>query len=255
MPTFLNFWFPCILMGFGIAIDVTLATLAKFRDGDLSFRNWTSPITGTHVIFPAVGYYLFWGLSQTFPAVEMVLGLFGFTLVFLFVYEVVCNSAGLKPIFGISSYVSDLIGFDEDSTRRSLAILAVSWDALWSGPAKAAQALAGGWSTNEVIFSFLVAGLAVAVIAQLALYAAHRLRAVNFDNANSLARFNFYGKYVELSVIGGFGVLSLSQGFNLGLNLYQAILAAAVVLGIAFIALRAQLMANDLEEAGEAVEA
>ena len=228
--TFLNFWFPCMLMGIGIAIDVTLATLAKFQDGDLSFRNWTLPIMATHIGFPAVGYYLFWGLSQAFPAFEMALGIFGFMLVFLFVYEVVCNSAGLKPIFGLSSFVSNLFGLDEDSTKRSIAILAVSWDALWSGPAKAAQALAGGWSDNEVMFSFLVAGVTVAVVAQLALYAAHRLRAINFH------------------------VITERAGVD-GFNLYTAIFAAAVGLAVAFIALRTRLMANDLEEAGEAVEA
>ena len=50
-----GFLFPCILMGVGIAIDVTSATLSKFRDRSLALKTWTVPITGTHVLFPATG--------------------------------------------------------------------------------------------------------------------------------------------------------------------------------------------------------
>lgn len=58
---------PSQLMGLGIAIDVILATLAKYRDKDLGFWNWTFLIMCTHIGLPALGYYGFWGLSQTYP--------------------------------------------------------------------------------------------------------------------------------------------------------------------------------------------
>jgi hypothetical protein len=241
-----------MLMGIGIAIDVTIATLSKFRDTDLSLKTWTVPITLTHIGFPAVGYYLFWGMSETLPGTELMLGVIGFTLVALFVYEVLCEAIGVEPVFGISSFISRVFGLEEDDSRRFIAILAVSWDALWSGPAKAAQAAAGNWSNPEVFSSFFVAGLTVAVIAQLALIAAKQLRRINFKNTKGLARFNFYGKFVELSVIGGFGVLSLWQGLGHG-NLYQSIGISAVVLGIVFISFHKQMLRGELEEAADAI--
>ncbi|HEY0964523.1 MAG TPA: hypothetical protein VGE31_01875, partial [Candidatus Paceibacterota bacterium] len=164
-----TFLLPASLMGVGIAIDVTIATVSKFRDRELSARNWTLPITATHILFPAIGYYLFWGLAETFPGTRLVLGLVGFLLVTAFIYEVVCEATDTKPIFGISAWIGDLFGFHPDDSRRFVAILAVSWDALWSGPAKSAQAEASGWSAFEVSLSFFIAGAVVAGIAQGAL--------------------------------------------------------------------------------------
>ena len=240
-------------MGIGIAIDVSLATVGKFRDSGLSLKTWTIPIMLTHIGFPAFGYYLFWGLSEAFPAAELALGLIGFTLVTLFIYEAICGWVGAQPIFGISAFISKVFGLEDDDSRRFVAILAVSWDALWSGPAKAAQAIAGHWNDAEVLGSFLVAGLTVAVIAQTALGVAFLLRKVKFTNAKSLAKFSYYGKLVELSVIGGFGVLSGWQGVFGNGNLYQSIAVSAAVLLFVFTILRKPLMANDMEEAEEAI--
>lgn len=56
---FTSFLIPSILMGFGIAMDVFIATISKFQDKNLSWKTWTLPVTATHVLFPAFGYYLF----------------------------------------------------------------------------------------------------------------------------------------------------------------------------------------------------
>ncbi len=250
----IGFWLPSILMGLGIAIDVALATTSQFRNQSLGFKTWTLPIMATHIGFPAIGYYLFWGLGEAVPFLSIVLGILGFILVALFVYEVICESIGVEPIFGISTWIAGVFGLEEGDSRRFIAILAVSWDALWSGPAKAAQAAAGNWTTTEVFLSFLVAGVVVAIVAQVSLWVALWLRRRKFKNAVTMARTFFYAKQAELSVIGGFGVLSLWQGVLGNGNLYYSIALAFIVIFVIFSVLRRRLMRNELGEAREAVE-
>ena len=242
-------------MGVGIAIDVSITTTARFRDEQLSWKTWTVPITITHVIFPAIGYYLFWGAEKVAPAAETILGIAGFILVLLFLYEVISESSGSTPIFGISSFISKVKIFrikNEDG-RRFIAILAVSGDALWSGPAKAAQASASNWSDTEVFVSFFVAGITVAAIAQLALLAAYLLRSVRFKDTDKMVYFNLVAKWLELSVIGGFGILSLWHGLSDDGNLYTSIFIASSILAVIFLSLFVELREHERESAEEAV--
>lgn len=255
MDAFWSLWFPSIMMGIGIAIDVAIATISKFQDRSLSFRNWTFPIMCTHIGFPAFGYYGFWGLRHEFPALSPVLGVVGCLFVVLFVYEVVCKAIYKKPIFGISSWVSEKAGLDENDTRRFIAILAVSWDALWSGPAKAAQAAAENWTNWEVFVSFPVAGLTVAIVAQLSLMIAGLLQRQKYHSVSQMAGWFSLGKYVELSVIGGFGVLSLMQASSSGVNLYWSIAIAAVILGLVWARYVAEVADSSHKEALKAIEA
>ena len=244
---------PSDLMGVGIAIDVMLATIAKFGDDDLSFRNWTLPIMATHIGFPALGYYGFWGATQAWPWLGPTFGIIGAVFVVLFIYEVFSAWIGHKPIFGISASIGRLFGFEEDDARRMVAIMAVSWDALWSGPAKAAQANAGGWTDWEVGFSFLIAGLVVATAAQLSLNIAMRLRRQKFDDVAKMSRYSMFGMFAETSVIGGFGVLSLSQGLGISDNIYQSIGVAAAVMGILFLLFFKRIREHTLDEAHKAI--
>jgi len=242
------------LMGIGIAIDVFLATICKFQDRELSFRNWTLPICATHIGFPAFGYGVVFGLSQAYPWLHPILGSVGFVLVALFVYEVIWTSAGKKPIFGISAWLSGVIGLDENDTRRIIAILAVSWDALWSGPAKAEQANAGHWDNWEVAGSFAIAGIVVAMVAQVALVCALKLRERKFNDVDKLASWNFRGKIIELSVIGGFGVLSLLGGWSLTENIWLSILIAGAIVAATFYVLKDEIMEKELETALENIQ-
>jgi hypothetical protein len=244
---------PSILMGVGIAIDVMLATVSKFRDEDLSFRNWTLPIMGTHIGFPAIGYYGFWGAVLALPFLGPTFGIIGAVFVALFIYEVFSDWVGHEPIFGISAFVGGLFGFEEDDARRMVAIMAVSWDALWSGPAKAAQAVAGNWTDFQVACSFAIAGLVVATAAQISLKLAFTLRKQKFENAEKMAGFISFGKLLETSVISGFGILSLSQGFNWGLNLWQSIVFAAIIMVGLFGFFAKNISESSLEEAEEAI--
>lgn len=245
---------PSDLMGLGIAIDVMLATVAKFRDSDLSFKNWTLPIMATHIGLPAIGYYGFWGLSQAFPLLSPALGILGALFVLLFLYEVVGDWVGYEPKFGISKWFGGLFGFKEGDARRIVAIMAVSWDALWSGPAKAAQAVTGGWTDSEVGWSFLIAGLVVATAAQLSLNIAMRLRRQRFNDAVKMTRVSMAGMYAETSVIGGFGVLSFLQGMGISDDIYHSIGIAAVIMGLVFLVFYRRIHSNTLAESNKSIE-
>lgn len=62
-----NFILPSILMGLGIAIDVIIATVVQFRDRGMTMKNWTLPVTATHILFPAAGYYGWWLMGEVAP--------------------------------------------------------------------------------------------------------------------------------------------------------------------------------------------
>ncbi|HMO77990.1 MAG TPA: hypothetical protein PKD95_02230 [Candidatus Paceibacterota bacterium] len=248
-----GFLLPSIFMGIGVGIDVFIATIVKYRDRSLSWKSWTIPVVITHISFPAFGYFLFWSLSTSLPIAKIVLGITGFVLVSLFTYEVLCESTGIKPKFGISAWISGLLNLKEKDSRTFITVLVVSWDALWSGPAKAAQASVGGWSNTEVVLSFLVAGAVVAIVAELALFLAFFLRKREFKNPISLSRYNIIGKYLELSVIGGFGVLSLWQSFSDNANLYLSMIVSGTIIAIIFFKLHTSLWKSQLKESRTAV--
>lgn len=253
-----TFWIPSILMGIGIAIDVAIATIVMFRDEKLSFRSWTLPIMSTHILFPGVGYYLVWGLGAAFTPLQVVLGFVGAALVAAFLYEATTEWRGQEPIFAISDWMGQKFE-GRGMAWLTPAILAVSWDALWSGPAKAAQAT--HWSTSEVLTSFLVAGAVVAIVAQLALGIALGLRRISFDSATKLASFNLIGKFAEVSVIGGFGILALWNGLAPFLgsqyepDLYISIGVAGAMTFVFFVSGLGELWMTELDEAEEAVNA
>ncbi len=243
-------------MGIGIAIDVAIATIVMFRDEKLSFRSWTLPIMSTHILFPGVGYYFVWGLGAAFMPLQVILGFVGAALVAAFLYEATTEWRGQEPIFAISEWMEQK--FDgRGMAWLTPSILAVSWDALWSGPAKAAQA--ANWGTSEVLLSFLVAGAVVAVVAQLALVAALGLRRIRFASVRKLAAFNLTGKFAEVSVIGGFGILALWNGLAPFLessydpDLYVSIGVAGAMTFVLFMSTLKELWETETNDAHEAV--
>lgn len=243
---------PSTLMGLGIAIDVMLATISKFRDSDLSFKNWTLPIMATHIGLPAIGYYGFWGLSQSLPWLSPVLGIAGALLVFLFIYEVAGEWIGYEPVFGISEWFGGLFGFEENDARRFVAIMAVSWDALWSGPAKS-EAIDATWTTSDIGWSFVIAGLVVAFAAQLSLKIALRMREHKFSNVEKMTFWSVVGKFFETSVIGGFGVLSLLQGLSLSKSIWLSMLISMIIMGVVFATFMKRIARNTFQESYEAI--
>jgi hypothetical protein len=205
-----SFFIPSMLMGLGIAIDVAVATLARFRDASMSFRSWTVPVALAHIILPAFGYYSWWVLGQSSAVFIVPLALLAFALISVFLHETFAGwidstpTMSLRPILAIA-----MQAVPKSQQGQLLVILAVSMDALWSGPAKAAQADVGDWNWVLVAFSFFVAGAVVAIIAQASLMAAKWLNRISFSNDYSLARSMVIAKYIETSVLFGFGVLTL----------------------------------------------
>ena len=68
-----------------------------------------------------------------------------------------------------------------------------------------------------------------------------------------MSNYSMVGMFAETSVIGGFGILSLSQGLNIGLNLGQSVAIASAVMGVLFLTFLKNIRANTLEEAEEAI--
>ncbi len=226
----------CFLLGFGIAIDVVIATLARFRNEKIGFKTWTLPIIITHVTFPMVGYYGVWVLSEYMPYWKSWLCVLAFIPAAWFVGGVI-----MKTILGEEE--------ESDVGLHLMAILAVSYDAFYSGFPKASQAIVDSWNWIEVLISFFVAGGFVGLFATGALYVAKGMRKYRSHNAKGLAQFNFFGKWVELSVIGGFGILSLWHGLFGGGSTIWSIAIAGIMIGFIFLLFFRRIMANEQEAA------
>lgn len=249
------FVIPSLLMGLGIALDVAIATVARFRDTTMGFKNWTLPVAISHILLPAIGYYGWWYLGQEFSAFALLLGLVAFTLIALFLYEAFCEWIGTEAIVSLSPITDWLFSrLGEGSKGRLVMVLAVSMDALWSGPAKAAQAESGAWTPIEVLISFFIAGAAVALVAEIALLAARALNRASFDNLRVLSHYLVGGKFLEATILFGFGVLSLWNAFApwIGLgSLYPAIGISSAFMVVLWVVFYRRLFREQLEELEE----
>ncbi len=253
MFDFWNYWIPSIFMGAGIGVDVALATLARFNDPNLSFRKWTLPIAATHIVFPAASYYAFYTLGARSQFLFVLLGVIGAFLVAAFLYEAFCGWIGSRPLFAISeatfAWVREHLSLA--LPPATFPILAVSWDALWSGGAKAAQAQSGGWSSNEVLFSFGIAGLVVAFVAQGALIATTLVRKTVSRRMATFAAGSVMGLYAEAAIIGAFGLMSAwNAGASLwGLSHLETCLAISALFWLAiFLSFRKSLYRGRLAQ-------
>jgi hypothetical protein len=249
---------PSVLMGLGIAIDVAIATVSRFRDPTMSFANWTLPVAIAHILLPAIGYYGWWFLGQQFHGLALILGLLAFGMIAVFIYEAICEWIDAEPIVSLEPITDwSFKHLGSESKGRIIMVLAVSMDALWSGPAKAAQAASGYWTPFEVFISFFIAGAVVALVAELALLIAFALRRVSFNNTNRLALFLVGGKYLEVTILFAFGLLSLwnafAAWFGLG-TLIQCIAASAAFMLAIWIVFWRRLVREQLAEL-ESVEA
>lgn len=259
-PTGASIWsmpliIPSILMGLGIAVDVAIATIARFRDASMNFRNWAVPVALSHIMLPALGYYGWWFLGQQFESLGLLLGLLAFGLIAVFLYEAICEWLDAKPLVSLEPLTAWLFkGADDSSRGRFIMIMAVSMDALWSGPAKAAQAESGQWTPMEVFASFFIAGAVVAIVAGLSLLAAKGLRRSSFNDTNRMAKYLVGGKYVEATILFSFGLLSLWNAFAfwIGLgSLVECIAASGAFMLVIWIVFRKRFIREQLKELEE----
>ncbi|MES2441606.1 MAG: hypothetical protein V4574_02150 [Pseudomonadota bacterium] len=227
----LGFVTASVLMGLGIAVDVAIATVLRFRDSGLTFKSWTMPVAVAHVLLPAIGYYGWWLLGHEFDELKIILGLAAFLMIGIFVYESFCEWIAAKPVITLDPLTGwALSKLGATANGRMVVIFAVSLDALWSGPAKAAQAESGHWTPVEVLVSFLIAGVVVAIVSELSLLLALLLRRISFNDLRLLARYLVAAKYLEATILFSFGILSLwnALSFWIGLGeLHLSITASA----------------------------
>lgn len=145
----------CLLMGAGVATDVVLMVIAQFRfvRADGRWLIWILFVSATHILFPMAGYYSTLSLYDLGGALRVGVGVGAAGLLIWHVWGILREMLG-APQSSQADDRSDLPG--------SLGSgLAVSWDALLSGPAKAAQAVS--WTDSQILWSFLIVGVVVAV--------------------------------------------------------------------------------------------
>lgn len=212
-----DFALACLLMGLGIGIDVAVATIA--RAGQLRTLRlaviWIFGVSATHTLFPMAGYLFTYFSVQIMPGVTPLIGLVAFTCIFIYLKSELIQLARPET--------------ESDNTQLLVTlglILAVSWDALWSGPAKSAQVI--GWPEILVWLSFIVVGALVSVLAMGSLKFAQVIQSY-------CARrdyINWFGLWVQFSVISYFGFLALFRyTFQIGLSWWQILMVSAFVIG------------------------
>lgn len=193
----LEYFFASVLLGGGIAIDVALATVAMRRllHDRRTRRFWVLGVTSTHVVFPMVGYYGFAYFYRAAPTLHAAFGVMASLLIAIFLFKL------------FEAWVRQ----PEDQPARGYtvtlgAIVAVSWDALWSGPAKSAQAIV--WSPIEIFLSFIIAGAIVGLIAWLT---TSLVTSRATGESRNLQRIGprFVSMTLEFAIILYFGVLAI----------------------------------------------
>jgi hypothetical protein len=214
-----DFVFASLLIGLGIGLDVAIATAAraKFLSIIRLVSVWILVVSVTHTIFPMFGYLLTYFSIKMQTAIDPIIVLLAFTCIFYY----------LKSEFSELSQPKKQ-GEDKQLMVTLGLILAVSWDALWSGPAKSAQVI--GWPEFWIWISFLLVGVFVSVLAivslSFALYAQRSIKESRMSRWLSL--------WVQYSVIGYFGLLAMLR-YTLNIHIYwwQVLLLSALLIAIA----------------------
>ena len=214
---------PAVAFGAALTIDVTIATIARFRDKTITFWNWALPIALLHILFIGIGFSFFWELVRQFPLIAPLIGTGGFILVTFLIYEVGSKACGKVPLVSISKKIADWLNISEDSGRRWVVWIAVTLDALVSGPATTMLARHAHWNTAAAIISFLIVGVAVAAITYIAILISRKLARTRFHSNGLMVGWLMLGLFLEMSVIEGFGILSLWGGFSDQANLAVSI--------------------------------
>lgn len=206
----LDFALASVIMSLGIGADVAIATAlrAKYLRTTSAAIFWIAGVSATHTIFPMLGYLLTYFSVQMIPGLTPIVGLIAFFCIFYY----------LK---------SEWQTIEEDAARKEVGqlmltfglILAVSWDALWSGPAKSAQVI--GWPETLVWISFIIVGMLVSLLAISSLWFAKKanIRTTLSKPLTSL------GVWIQYSVIGYFGILALFR-YTLGVECHWVVVLA-----------------------------
>ncbi len=215
----LNYWLLVIPFGLGLAIDLFIATLSRFRDDSLTTLNWASALGLTHGLGPAASFALFWAIGEQYPSLQEWLGLLGALLIYLVIYEIIHEEMGRQPVVSLSGILSAVLPTSKQSARHFVIVMSVSWDALLCAPALIPLAEEGHWGMAKLGGAFLTFGFMAGATAYITLKVASQWRIQHFANVAQLVRYKLFGSFVALSVIGGFGVMAfcVTVGADCGL--------------------------------------
>lgn len=206
----------CLLMGAGIGADVALATLS--RASTLTSRKmvtiWVVGVSLTHTLFPMLGYITAYFSVNALPWLTPFVGFVAFACI---AWYLITEIRGLTTSESSENNQTMLITLG--------LILAVSWDALWSGPAKSAQVV--GWPELAVWASFVMVGIAVALLTLGSFVFSKWLKNMFQPDGRAYA----LALWLQYSVIGYFGILALMR-YTLGWQvtwLYPLTLSIVIV--------------------------
>ncbi len=175
-----------LAMGAGIGADVALASAGAAALPRRARRQWLAGVTATHTLFPMAGYLLTFFSARWMPALLPVLGVI---------------AAGLIGHFYLATLRQPVTPPDKLTGISWPLLLAISWDALWSGPAKSAQVL--GWAPVWVWLSFLLVGLVVLGFGLMGLTLGQLLLRQPICAGGC--------HYLQLTILGYFGALALCR--------------------------------------------
>jgi len=226
-----DFIMACLVMGLGIGTDVAIATILRAKQLS-SFRValfWVIGVSLTHTLFPMIGYVFTYFSIQTVPVITPLVGIIAFACIAHFIWQELLD------------YSRQNVNSDSTLDDRQLLIslgliLAVSWDALWSGPAKSAQVV--GWPELMVWGSFIIVGVMVSVAAIVSWLCGKWLQQ---NNARLQQSPPLIALWLQYSVISYFGWLALLR-YTLDLNLawWHVLALSAMITALLMILLKPQ---------------
>lgn len=169
--------------GIGIAIDVFVATVAMWRSLDTAQKKliWVGGVGVSHIVLPIMSGAAAYGgdqLSKTTAASNMItkgIATVAAGAVYNHTIGVIKDEEGEEEFdFNFKNF-GDLL----------LKIMAVSMDALATGPAKYEQMKLAGWSQKKSFNAIAIGGFTVMGVAMTALKLAEKLQA-KFAETNDL---------------------------------------------------------------------
>lgn len=253
----LGYWILVIPFAGSLAIDLFVATLSKFRDEGISHKNWSIPLGITHGLFPAGSFFLFWSLGEKYPNLQNWLGLIGFILISLVIYEILHEEMGKETKISITDlfgYILNLfIPTSRESTRYFVLVMSVSWDALLCAPVLIPLAEDNNWDVLQIAVALITCGIIAGVTAAVTLQRARKWRKQNFHDVQQLVRYQIKGSFWALSVIGGFGMVALGSFFETEDNVFLAIMVSTVIMMLIFTIYKKPLRTHAEKEAHKSI--
>ncbi len=198
-------------VGFTISIDVFFYTSAKAASEKLNFKNWTGPVAFAHVILMGTIIGAIYLLGKGFDSLRPPLGIFGFGIVVLYLYELMSKWRGEKPYWSLTDAVEKAIGGRWFLLWLSPRVLAVSLDCI---PVAAVVAIqTNDWSTYQLALGLGVIGLTVALVTQASLVAAWLFKQLGRNTSTRTKALSCLGgNWIVLSLLASFGLLALCKG-------------------------------------------